>query len=147
MLWALFFTEDCSTEDCSMAPPVHILLRFQVLHRVYQFVAMPFGLATVPLDITYLVIEVRKVTLRFGILMHMYLDNWFIKANSCHEAQSATLTFSRFDLLNGWFFNREKSDLFPKQIFTFLGQVYNLPKGVYDPTEASVLLTEEPIHP
>ena len=31
-----------------MAPTVHKLLRFQVLGKVYQFVAMPFGLATAP---------------------------------------------------------------------------------------------------
>ena len=87
---------------------------------------MPFGLATAPQEFTTLVNEVRKMALRLGISVHMYLDDWLIKANSCQEAHSATLTLLELTHKLGWIINREKSDLIPKQIFTFLGQVYDL---------------------
>ena len=63
-----------------MAPSVHKLLRFQVLGKLYQFVAMPFGLATAPREFTTLVKEVKRMALRLGISVHMYLDDWLIKA-------------------------------------------------------------------
>ena len=53
---------------------------------------MPFGLATAPREFTTLVKEVRTMALRLGISVQMYLDDWLIKANSCQEAHSATLT-------------------------------------------------------
>ena len=130
-----------------MAPTVHKLLRFQVLGKVYQFVAMPFGLATAPREFTTLVKEVKRMALRLGISVHMYLDDWLIKANSCQEAQSATLTLLELTYKLGWIVNREKSDLLPKQVFTFLGQVFNLSKGVCYPTEARFLSIQEAIHP
>ena len=130
-----------------MAPTVHKLLRFQVLGKVYQFVAMPFGLATAPREFTTLVKEVNRMALRLGISVHMYLDDWLIKANSCQEAQSVTLTLLELTHKLGWIVNREKSDLLPKQVFTFLGQVFDLSKGVCYPTEARFLSIQEAIHP
>ena len=130
-----------------MAPSVHKLLRFQVLGKLYQFVAMPFGLATAPREFTTLVKEVKRMALRLGISVHMYLDDWLIKANSCQEAHSATLTLLELTHNLGWIVNREKSDLLPKQVFTFLGQVFDLSKGVCYPTEARFLSIQEAIHP
>ena len=130
-----------------MAPSVHKLLRFQVLGKLYQFVAMPFGLATAPREFTTLVKEVKRMALRLGISVHMYLDDWLIKANSCQEAHSATLTLLELTHKLGWIVNREKSDLLPKQVFTFLGQVFDLSKGVCYPTEARFLSIQEVIHP
>ena len=130
-----------------MAPTVHKLLRFQVLGKVYQFVAMPFGLATAPREFTTLVKEVKRMALRLGISVHMYLDDWLIKANSCQEAQSATLTLLELTHKLGWIVNREKSALLPKQVFTFLGQVFDLSKGVCYPTEARFLSIQAAIYP
>ena len=124
-----------------MAPTVHKLLRFQVLGKVYQFVA------TAPREFTTLVKEVKRMALRLGISVHMYLDDWLIKANSCQEAHSATLTMLELTHKLGWIVNREKSDLLPKQVFTFLGQVFDLSKGVCYPTEARFLSIQEAIHP
>ena len=130
-----------------MAPSVHKLLRFQVLGKLYQFVVMPFGLATAPREFTTLVKEVKWMALRLGFSVHMYLDDWLIKANSCQEAHSATLTLLELTHKLGWIVNREKSDLLPKQVFTFLGQVFDLSKGVCYPTEARFLSIQDSIHP
>ena len=130
-----------------MTHSVHKLLKFQVLAELYQFVAMPFGLATAPREFTTLVKEVRKMALRLGVSVHMYLDDWLIKANSCQEAHSATLTMLELTRKLGWIVNREKSDLLPKQVFTFLGQVFDLSKGVCYPTEARFMSIQKAIHP
>ena len=103
---------------------------------------MTFDLATATL-----VKEVKRMGLRVGISVHMYLDDWLIKANSCQEAHSATLTLLELTHKLGWIVNREKSDLLPKQVFTFLGQVFDLSKGVFYPMEARFLSIQEAIHP
>ena len=87
------------------------------------------------------------MALRLGISIHMYLDDWLIKANSCQEAHSATLTLLELTHKLGWIVNREKSDLLPKQVFTFLGQVFDLSKGVCYPTEDRFLSIQDSIHP
>ena len=114
---------------------------------VLQEVRVPFGLATAPREFTTLVKEVKRMALRLGISVHKYLDDWLIKVNSCQEAHSATLTLLELTHKRGWIVNREKSDLLPKQVFTFLGQVFNLSKGVCYPTEARFLSIQEAIHP
>ena len=45
------------------------------LGRMYQFVAMPLGIATGPSGFTSLVKEVRKLALRLGISVHMLQHN------------------------------------------------------------------------
>ena len=62
-----------------------LLLRFLFLCRVYQFVAIPLGLATGLSGFSSLVKEVRKLALRLGISVHMLQHNWLIRANSCQR--------------------------------------------------------------
>ena len=51
-----------------------LLLRVLLLDRVYDFVAMPLGLATSISGFTSSVKEVRKLALRLGISLHMLLQ-------------------------------------------------------------------------
>ena len=67
-----------------MAPTVHKLLRFQVFGKVYQFVAMPFGLATAPREFTTLVKEVKRMALRLGISVHMYQVQTHVRLHMRH---------------------------------------------------------------
>ena len=87
------------------------------------------------------------MALRLGISVHMYLDDWLIKDKSFQEAHSATLTLLELTHKLGWIVNEDKSDLILKQVFTFLGQVFNLSKGVCYPTEARFLSIQQAIHP
>ena len=79
------------------------------------------------------------MAVRLGISGRMHLDDWLIKANSCQQAHSSTLTLLELTHKLGWIVNREKSDLLPKQVFIFLGQFFGLSKGVCYPTEARFL--------
>ena len=51
-------------------------LRFHVQGRTYQFKALPFGLATAPLEFTIIVKEVKLMALKQGIRIHQYLTGW-----------------------------------------------------------------------
>ncbi len=50
-----------------MANWTHKYLRFQVLGKCYQFLALPFGLATAPRDFTKVAKELKKIAIRMGI--------------------------------------------------------------------------------
>ena len=50
-------------------------LRFFLGSKAYQFTALPFGLATAPLEFTKVVKEVKLMAQARGIRIHQYLDN------------------------------------------------------------------------
>ena len=55
-------------------------LRFFLNSKAYQFTALPFGLATAPLEFTKVVKEVKLMAQSRGIRIHQYLDNWLLRA-------------------------------------------------------------------
>ena len=62
--------------------PIHqrsqSLLRFHVGGRSFQFKALPFGIATAPLEFTRVVKEVKLMLQNRGIRIHQYLDDWLL---------------------------------------------------------------------
>ena len=60
--------------------PLTQYLRFHVQGQTYQFKALPFGLATAPLEFTVVVKEVKLMALHKGIRIHQYLDDWLVRA-------------------------------------------------------------------
>ena len=59
-------------------------LRFHLHSQTFQFRALPFGLATAPLEFTKVVKEVKLMAQSRGIRIHQYLDNWLLRA-PCRE--------------------------------------------------------------
>ena len=57
-------------------------MRFFLNKRAYQFTALPFGLATAPLEFTKIVKEVKLMAQNRGIRIHQYLDDWLLRAPS-----------------------------------------------------------------
>ena len=55
-------------------------LRFFLGKKAYHFTALPFGLATAPLEFTKVVNEVKLMAQTRGIRIHQYLDNWLVRA-------------------------------------------------------------------
>ena len=55
-------------------------LRFFLNSKAYQFTALPFGLATAPLEFTKVVKEVKLMAQSRGIRIHQYLDDWLLRA-------------------------------------------------------------------
>ena len=71
--------------------PIHPIsqkyLRFQFENQIYQFVALPFGLATAPLEFTRVVKEVKIVAMNRNLRIHQYLDDWLLRSSSESQCQ------------------------------------------------------------
>ena len=100
-------------------------LRFVVNKKVYQFTCLPFGLATSPREFTKLLRRVVSLLRQQGVKLHVYLDDWLIRAYTPEEAQLHAQTTIKVLQFLGWIINFEKSDLTPSQDFQFIGMQFN----------------------
>ena len=113
-------------------------LRFQVDGQVYQFRAMPFGLATAPRVFTFLVKEFKVIATRKGLHPHQYLDDWLLRSQTERESSQEIQELQELATLFGFLVNQEKSDLVPKQVTTFVGTKYDLVRALVFPTDERV---------
>ena len=100
-------------------------LRFVVNKKVYQFTCLPFGLATSPRKFTKLLRPVAVLLRQRGVKLHVYLDDWLIRADTPEQAQLHAQTTIRVLQFLGWIINFEKSDLTPSQEFQFIRMQFN----------------------
>ena len=100
-------------------------LRFRWEDRIFQFRALPFGLALSPWVFTKVVREICSLVHRDGIRMRAYLDDWAIQAQSQEAALSHTETVLRHTEALGFNVNLKKSDLVPSQQFRYLGLLFD----------------------
>ena len=108
-----------------MARSVRKYLRFMVNGRVYQFTCLPFSLATSPWEFTKLLRPVVQLLQAQGIKLHVYLDDWLIRASSAVQARThADLILQVLQHL-GWVINFCKSNFVPSQQFDFIGMQFN----------------------
>ncbi|CAJ0959908.1 unnamed protein product [Ranitomeya imitator] len=91
----------------------------------FQFVALPFSLASAPRVFTKIMAALMAILRVRGLVLFPYLDDNLIKAPSfshAHESLSIVLdALARF----GWLVNRKKSCLFPSQRIIFLGMLFD----------------------
>ena len=102
-------------------------LRFYLGKKAYPFTALPFGLATAPLEFTKVVKEVKLMAQARGIRIHQYLDDWLVRAPCQETCRLHTQTL--LALCHG------KSELTPQQVFNFVGYRFNLLSGWVLPTQ------------
>ena len=110
-------------------------MRFFLNKRTYQFTALPFGLATAPLEFTKVVKEVKLMAQNKGIRIHQYLDDWLLRAPSWQIGFQHTQTLLNLCRELGWLVNMKKSELIPQQVFTFVGYRFDLLTGRVLPTQ------------
>ena len=114
-------------------------LRFATNNEVWQFRALPFGLSVAPSVFTGVLSLVSTVCHKEGIKIHMYIDDWLIRANS-REVVYKHVKFVQKLMTNlGLIMNINKSQLIPTQNFTFLGYMYDLTLGIVQPTPKNVI--------
>ena len=101
-------------------------LRLFLNSKAYQFTALPFGLATAPLEFTKVVKEVKLMAQIRGIRIHQYLDDWLLRAPCPEICQQNTQTLLALCHELGWVVNMKKSELVPQQIFNFVGYQFDL---------------------
>ena len=103
--------------------------------QVFQFTPLPFGLATALQVFTIIVKEVKLMGLTKGTRLHQYPDDWLIRSGSQGEAQANTQTVVDLTRSLGWIINREKSELKPTPVFSFMGYEYHLDSALVKPTQ------------
>ena len=115
--------------DAYLHVPMHQAVRkylcFVVNKKVYQFTCLPFGLATSPREFTKLLRPVVSLLRQQGVKLHVYLNDWLIRADTQEEAQLHSQTTMKVLQFLGWIINFEKSDLTPSQDFQFIGMQFN----------------------
>ena len=135
-------------KDAYFHVPIHPasqhLLRFHVDNQTYQFKALPFGLATAPLEFTRIVQEVKLVLQSRGIRIHQYLDDWLLRANSRQQCLVQKELIRVVQSL-GFVINFEKSELEPTQKIDFLGYQFDLVQGKVFPTEKKLKILEKAV--
>ena len=103
--------------------------------KAYQFTALPFGLATTPLEFTKVVKEVKLMAQALGIRIHQYLDDWLVRAPCQETCRLHTQTLLALCHELGWVVNMGKSELTPQQVFNFVGYRFDLLSGRVLPTQ------------
>ena len=126
-------------------PDSQHLLHFHVDKRTYQFKALPFGLATAPLEFTRIVKKAKLILQSRGIRVHQYLDDWLLRANTRHQCQLQTKELLHTVQQLGFVINLEKSELEPAQKIDFLGYHFNLQQGKVFPTEKKLKILQKSI--
>ena len=125
--------------DAYLHIPIHPnsrkYLRFCHRSQVFQFISLPFGLATAPQVFTMIVKEVKLMALSRGLRLHQYLDDWLIRSQSHEEAQVNTQAVIDLTQSLGWIINQEKSELKPTQVFSFVVYEYHLDSALVKPTQ------------
>ena len=118
-------------------------LRFFLNSQTFQFTALPFGLATAPLEFTKVTKEVKLMAQAKGIRIHQYLDDWLLRAHSRETCLQHTQTLLALCQKLGWVVNMKKSELVPQQVFNFVGYWFDLIKGRVLPTQDRWLALQE----
>ena len=77
--------------DANFDIPIHQkYLCFNVGDSSYQSTALPFGIATAPLEFTMVGKEVKLITLAEGIRIHQYIDDWLMRSKTKQQCQENT---------------------------------------------------------
>ena len=130
-------------KDAYLHVPVHPSsrkwLRFKIGDQSFEFRVLPFGLSTSPRVFTRIVKVVAEFLRSKGFIVFVYLDDFFILAES-REALLRDLGEARALLSElGFLINEGKSCLDPSQRVQFLGAILDLDLGMVTPTPDRVL--------
>ena len=110
-------------------------LRFQTKKGVFQFPALPFGVATAPLEFTRIVKEVKLIAQARNLRIYQYLDDWLLRSPTKEQCLKDSENLVKFVQEQGWLINFQKSELVPTQKLDFLGYHFDLQRGLVFPTQ------------
>ena len=101
-------------------------LRFQTKKGIFQFRALPFGVATAPLEFTHIVKEVKLIAQARNLRIHQYLDDWLLRSPTKEQCLKDSENLVKLVQELGWLINFQKSELVPTQKLDFLGYHFDL---------------------
>ena len=79
--------------------------------------------------------DVKFLVLQKGIRIYQYLDDWLVRARSHQTSLKHTQTLVALCQELGWLVNKDRSELEPKQVFSFVGYQFDLMEGRIRPTQ------------
>ena len=126
-------------------PQFRKYLRFCIQGKVYQFRALPFGLATAPWVFTRLVKTVAAYLHSLGVDVRVYLDDWLFRDRLKRLLARNTRAGVDLAVFLGWVINWGKSDLDPTQKCVYVGVRYDLERGLCFPPEDRIARIREVI--
>ena len=109
-------------------------LRFVWKDSIFQFRALPFGLASAPWVFTKITRELCIHARQSGIRLRVYLDDWMILGSTQAQCRSHTDSILALCSRLGFSLNPEKCDLTPAQSFTYLGMAFDTTKWLVKPS-------------
>lgn len=141
------FLASVDLEDAYLLVPIHQehrkYLRFRFQDQIYQFTALPFGLASAPYIFTKILKPVLSTLRERGFLSVVYLDDFLLIAPSRQDCQkNITATINLLQSL-GFLINKNKSVLVPSKSCRFLGLILDSGEfAISIPTEKRRILLE-----
>lgn len=132
------FTTSLDLKDAYLHVPIHPAhykyLRFEFMGSHFQFVALPFGLASSPRVFCKVLAPVVEFLRLQGIHLLFYLDDGLLIHHCPKTLLGQTqLVIHTLEKL-GWLISPEKSRLVPSQTFVFLGGQFDTVAGTMTPT-------------
>ena len=120
--------------DAYLHVPIHVtsrkFLRFCLKGKVFQFQALPFGLATSPFVFTRLMLAIATHLRVRAIVLFPYLDDWLVRnQNRLRLIRDRQFTLQLITSL-GLIINQEKSDLTLSQNFVFIGMEFRTAENI-----------------
>ena len=124
---------------CPISVAFRKYLRFVWDNKVFQFRALPFGLAIAPLVFTKIFQVVSAHLHTLSIQIHSYLDDSLVKELNPDILLSHTQTVIDLLLELGFLISWKKSEIIPSQDFVFLGEHFRTDLGLVFPPEEKFL--------
>ncbi len=109
-------------------------LRFVYQGQVYQYRALPAGLSNSGQVFSRVISVVKSYAHMRGVTLHQFYDDWLLRAKTLNQAKVQTTWLVDFSENLGFVINYPKSELIPKQVFVFLGYLFDLVQGKVMPT-------------
>lgn len=109
----------------SIKPSHRKYLRFTWENTIYEFLCLPFGLASAPLVFTKLMKPVISSLRKQGLLSVVFLDDFLLIGHTYQDCQqNVYITLSTLERL-GFVINYKKSCLVPSQRLKYLGFIFD----------------------
>ena len=113
--------------------------------RVFQFRALPFGIAVAPWLFTKVMASVKLSVDLQRLSLFQYLDDWLGECFRRTVCSQEAANLVRVCHALGLIVNLEKSELVPSQTFTFIGVTFNLKEGLLFPTTKNIAKVVEAV--
>jgi hypothetical protein len=113
-------------------------LRFCFKGQVYQFRVLCFGPTSAPRVFCKIMSVIVAHLRQQGLFLTSYLDDWLAANRTFSKMMSDRKIILDLLFQLGLIVNKKKSSLVPSQIFTYIGGLFDMTKGLVYPTQERI---------